>query len=122
MKDEMLALEARKAALTEDTKDATEERVLVHPGLADVYRRKVETLTEALDKDESRTEAAEALRAMIQTIRLIPQDGELAIELVGELAGILAVAHEKTPGPRGSGVRQLTLVAGAGFEPAAFRL
>ncbi len=103
IKDEMLALEARKAALTEDTKDATEERVLLHPGLADVYRHKVETLTEALNKDELRTEAAEDLRAMIQTILLIPQDGELAIELVGELAGILAVTHEKTPrqGARG---------------------
>jgi hypothetical protein len=27
---------------------------------------------------------------MIQTIRLIPEDGALAVELVGELAGLLA--------------------------------
>jgi site-specific DNA recombinase len=79
-------------------------------------------LTEALNKDELRAEAAETLRGMIQTIRLIPQDGELAIELVGELAGILALTNEKNPRALGSGVRQLTLVAGAGFEPAAFRL
>ncbi len=42
MKDEVLALEARKAALAEQTKDDTEEPVLLHPGLADLYRRKVE--------------------------------------------------------------------------------
>ena len=34
---------------------------------------------------------------MIQTIRLIPEDGALAIELVGELAGIVALTAERTP-------------------------
>ena len=121
MKDEMAALEERKARLVEASRDQVEEPPMLHPGLAEVYRRKVETLTEALNKDELRTEAAEMLRSMIQTIRLVPENGELAIELVGELAGILAVTNEKSPrhGPR---ARQVTLVAGAGFEPAAFRL
>ena len=95
---------------------------MLHPGLAEVYRRKVEKLTQALNKEELRTEAAEILRSMIQAIRLVPEDGELAIELVGELAGILALTNEKSPRPFGPGARQLTLVAGAGFEPAAFRL
>ena len=60
---------------------------MLHPGLADVYRRKIENLTEALNKEELRAEAAELLRSTILTIRLVPEDGELAIELVGELAG-----------------------------------
>jgi hypothetical protein len=60
-----------------------------------------------------RTEAAESLRSMIQTIRLIPEDGELAIELVGKLAGILALTNEKNPRAGSSVVPQLTLVAGA---------
>ena len=34
---------------------------------------------------------------MVQTIRLIPENGELAIDLVGELAGVLAVTNKKTP-------------------------
>ena len=38
------------------------------------------------------------LRSMIQAIRLVPEDGELAIELVGELAGILALNKENRPG------------------------
>ncbi len=59
---------------------------------------------------------------MIQAIRLVPEGGELAIELVGELAGILALPNENRPRPFGSGAGQATLVAGAGFEPAAFRL
>jgi hypothetical protein len=38
------------------------------------------------------------LRSTIQAIRLVPEDGALAIELVGELAGILALGKEKAPG------------------------
>jgi site-specific DNA recombinase len=122
MKDEMAALEERRARLFESTRDQLEEPPLLHPGLAEIYRRKVETLSQALNKDELRSEAAEMLRSMIQAIRLVPEDGELMIELVGELAGILALTNEKTPRPLGPRGRQATLVAGAGFEPAAFRL
>ena len=122
MKDEMTALEERKARLAESTRDQVEEPPMLHPGLAEVYRRKVEKLTQALNKDELRSEAAETLRSMIQAIRLVPENGELAIELVGELAGILALTNEKSPRLCGPGARQVTLVAGAGFEPAAFRL
>jgi hypothetical protein len=72
---------------------------LLHPGLAEVYRRKVEKLTDALNKQELRAEATETLRSMIQTIRLVPEGGELAIEL----AGILALTNEKSPRPFGAG-------------------
>ena len=122
MKDEAAALESRKAQLTELTRDQVEEPPAPHPGLAEVYRRKVANLTQWLNKDELRAEAAEALRAMIKTIRLIPQDGELTIELVGELAGILVLNKANRPRPGGARAGQITLVAGAGFEPAAFRL
>ena len=91
---------------------------MLHPGLAEVYPRKVEKLTHALNKEDLRAEAAEMLRSMIQAIRLVPESGEL----VGELAEILAMTNENNPRPFGPGARQITMVAGAGFEPAAFRL
>ena len=122
MKDAMAALEARKAQLLETTRDPDDVPLMPHPGLADVYRRKVATLTEGLNKDGMRAEATEALRSMIQAIRLVPQDGELELELVGEIAGILGVSNENRPRPEGAGAGKVTLVAGAGFEPAAFRL
>ena len=56
------------------------------------------------------------LRSMIQTIRLVPENGELTIELIGELAGILAVTSEKSPRLCGPGGRQVTLVAGARYQ------
>ena len=112
MKDEMAALEERRARLVELTRDQFEEQPLLHPGLAEVYRRKVEKLTQALNKEELRAEAAETLRSMIQAIRLMPEDGELAIELVGEFAGILALGEEKSPRPFGLGGS--TINAGCG--------
>ncbi len=57
----------------------------------------------------------------IEEIKLIPKDGRLLIELVGTLASILALGNGERPRPFGQG-RQLKLVAGAGFEPATFRL
>ena len=64
------------------------------------------------------------LRGLLSGIRLIPEGTGLAIELTGELAGIMALGearNDKTPA-RGGGSGRLTMVAGAGFEPAAFRL
>jgi hypothetical protein len=49
---------------------------------------------------------------LIEEIKLIPRGGELVIELVGALAGILALGKEKRPRPGGWG-RSTTLVAGA---------
>ena len=117
----MTALEERKATLVAETAEAKEEMPRLHPGLAEVYRKKVADLTQALNDDALRTEATEVLRSLISEIRLIPQDGALAIELVGALAGILALGKEKRPRPFGSGA-QITLVAGVGFEPTTFRL
>src|SRR6185437_16398649 len=61
------ALEERKARLAESTRDQAEEPPILHPGLAEVYRRKVEKLTHALNKEGLRAEAAETLRSMIHT-------------------------------------------------------
>ena len=58
-----------------------------------------------------RTEAAEAIRALIEEVRLVPDAGSLKIELYGELAALINLANEH-PRSKGTGV-QVTLVAGA---------
>ena len=56
-------------------------------------------------------------------MRLIPEDGKLEIELVGDLAAILALsADSKKPVTDDRDGLQVTLVAGIGFEPMTFRL
>ena len=73
-------------------KDSNEP--LLHPCMAARYRESVENLRNSLNKDGSRGEAAEHLRALIEKIVLTPRDGELAIDLYGDLAGILNIAKE----------------------------
>ncbi len=60
-------------------------------------------------------EGAEVLRSMIQSIRLIPQDGALATEIGGDLAGLLAIAstNENPAAGGASGACQFEVVAGA---------
>jgi hypothetical protein len=73
--------------------DVDEPPPLLHPEMADLYRQKVTTLAQALEHCETRTEATEALRGLIDTIVLTPNQGELRIELKGNLAAMLGAAQ-----------------------------
>jgi site-specific DNA recombinase len=96
---------------------------LLHPRMADVYREKVGSLCFALEGEKSRTGAREAIRALIETILLEPNGDELKITLKGDLAGMLSAARNSKRSPdTGDLMVQIKMVAGAGFEPATFRL
>ena len=61
--------------------------LLIHPALAEIYRQKVAAMHEALRDPGTRDEAFGIIRSLIDEIRLVPVDGELGIEIKGELAG-----------------------------------
>ena len=128
VKDKMLALDARKAELARLIDETDEPPALLHPGMAGHYRKEVERLHEALSDDDHRHEAAEIIRALVDKIVLHPQpesaETTMAIDLHGDLAGILSLAAQtKKPPKMGGDFKESTkLVAGAGFEPATFRL
>jgi hypothetical protein len=125
LKDELLALEQRQDQLKAELAAAPEpKQTRLHPGLAEVYRSKVAALHEALADETSRDEAFELIRSLIDKVVVTPAKGEVHIDLHGELAGILGLCRE---GRRGGGLdaetlAQIKVVAGAGFEPATFRL
>ena len=122
IKDELLALEARKAELQSRLK-APEMPELLHPRMSDVYREKVGSLCLALESEESRTGARQAIRALIEAILLEPDGDQLKITLKGDLAGMLSAARDSKRSPdTGDLMVQIKLVAGAGFEPATFGL
>jgi site-specific DNA recombinase len=124
LKDEMAALIVTKEQLQQQLDAVPAPKPRLHPNLADLYRNKVANLIEALNASDTVLEAAEAIRTLIEAVRLVPKDGELKIELYGELAALLSLGQDaKNKNPRGdaSGV-QVTLVAGVGFEPTTFRL
>ncbi len=120
VKDEMTVLEARRVELLAQKQAAPPPMPRLHPNLAELYRQKVISLAEGLNDDDSRHEAAKCIRELIEEIRLVPEDGKLRVELYGELAALISLANQH-PRSKGTGV-QVTLVAGAGFEPATFRL
>jgi site-specific DNA recombinase len=125
-KAELEALELRKAELIANVAAAPAPPPAMprfHPGLAEVYARKVENLVAELNREETRAEAAEVLRQLIAEVRLVPENGKLEIEIRGELAALLQLGQRKSPRLGRPGAQaQVTLVAGAGFEPATFRL
>jgi site-specific DNA recombinase len=128
MKARMAELEAEKAALEERLATAPElPKIRLHPNLAGMYREKVAALEQALADPEIKAEAMGIVRRQIERITLTPnaEDG-LDVHLYGDLARILQLceAGERTDKRPGRGVpgRGLSVVAGAGFEPATFRL
>jgi site-specific DNA recombinase len=113
IKDELLSLEARKAEL-QSRLNAPEMPELLHPRMADVYREKVGSLCLALESEESRTGAREAIRALIEVILLEPDGDHLNITLKGDLAGMLSAARDSKRSPdTGDLLVQIKLVAGA---------
>lgn len=123
LKAEMAELQSRKEALLAQLAVVDEPPPLLHPRMADVYRRKVEELAEALQRPDARLEASETLRGLIDSIVLSPDGGQLRIELRGNLAAMLTAAQQKKRSPdAGDLLMPVQLVAGAGFEPATFGL
>jgi len=115
VKEEVSVLEARKTELKNKLDAVPGPQPRLHPCLADVYRTKVANLIQALNSPDTVTEAAEVIRGLIEAIRLVPEEGDLKIELYGELAALISLGEEhkrKHPGGDTSGV-QITLVAGA---------
>jgi hypothetical protein len=112
MKDELLELEERKAALEKTLSEAPPTAPALHPAMAEVYRERVERLHAELNRPEVRAQATGILRSLIEEIRLVPENGRLEIEVVGDLGGILALVGEREQPAVGDGGLQVTLVAG----------
>ncbi|WP_259995115.1 hypothetical protein [Leisingera sp. M523] len=79
----------------------------------------IENLAGALNAPEVRREATASLQALISEVRMVPDGpapGGYQLELVGELAGLMALGQPKSKKPPHFAEAWLeTLVAGAGF-------
>ncbi len=92
--------------------------------MAALYHLKVNRLAEALNAPETRQQATEIIRTLVENV-IVGWSAEAkthTIELVGELAALLALGTNTNAAVWAAGSSSLKLVAGAGFEPAAFRL
>ncbi len=60
-----------------------------------MYREKVEQLTAPSQDEALKARAFERLRALIDAVVLTPEDGNLAIDLHGELASMLSLCADQ---------------------------
>jgi len=114
LKDELMALEQRQEELERAIARGPEPQPLLHPNLAELYRRKVAELHKALEHPIHAAEAVEKIRALIDAIVLTPEDGKLRVDLTGALAGILSIAQkDQRPRPEDEATAsQVKMVAG----------
>ena len=108
-------------------KDATLTNIEQHPNIGQLYQRRVEKLTHLLNDESNQQGAVPIIRSMIDRIEITPGEkrGDPKVQLVGGLAAILELAvskQQKTTIQSDSGFGRVLMVAGAGFEPATFRL
>ena len=122
--DDLRSLERRQdensADLTRESQP--EQQIALHPNLPELYRRRVETLEEALGAPEGASAAAEALRSLIDGVIFYPEAGrgKYRLELRGDLAAFTYLSDGDTQKARAisgtgsvcSDVRS-SLVAGA---------
>ena len=71
---------------------------MIHPNLAELYRRRVADLEQLLADPELGSEAMDLIRSMITQITVVPRDGVdgVDLELAGDLARILHLCSTST--------------------------
>ncbi|MGO8914952.1 MAG: hypothetical protein ACLQJR_03495 [Stellaceae bacterium] len=106
---ELAALEARQTQLVAQSQ--APPPITIHPNASEIYRKKVTQLHEALTED-TRTAAAEALRGLIDEIRVTPDADGKTVEIVGELAALLQLSGSKNAAFLAEAARSTKLVAG----------
>lgn len=116
VKGELMELEAKKEELEYTLTEASVDEPLLHPNLAEVYRAKVADLHDALNAEDTKAEAFELIRSLVDKIVLTPDAGKLRIDLYGELAGILSICSgkQKAADQMINGLEQIKMVAGGG--------
>ncbi|UWQ81322.1 recombinase family protein [Leisingera sp. S132] len=135
VKDRMIELDTRRQQLERELEHTpAPDTVAFHPSMAEAYRERVSRLIRSLGSAEGMEDAKEALRALVERIVLTPAAAGAGLDLTleGDLAGLLRLAAgaEGADTKKASGGApeafdmsdEIVLVAGAGFEPATFRL
>ena len=97
IKTPMIKIVERREELESFLEGKEEAPVLLHPNMSLRYQKEVNALRESLNKEETKTEAADLLRGLIEKIVLTPKEcgTQYAIDLHGDLAGILTVSAGK---------------------------
>jgi len=101
--------------------------VRLHPGIADSWARRVAELKHLLDQEDTRTEAMEIIRTLIERVNIHPrEDGKFEIELFGEIARMVEVSLDAERGSKNKKTtlrdaeRRSIIVVAGGRNPREF--
>ena len=110
MKARMAELERERVEITARLAEAPQGIPDIHPGIAEIYKRKVAALTETLKDPATRLDASSDIRSLVGKIVLHPGEkrGEVHATLHGSLMGILDFANDT---PQAGARRVITSVA-----------
>ena len=87
-------MEAEVLTVKSELDAAPSPAPILHPNLAELYRRQVENLHEGLNAPDSRAEAAEILRGIIERINVTPLGrGFFEIDLTGDIVNMIEIAE-----------------------------
>ena len=120
---QLQGIEAERDRLAATLLEPAPTPVRLHPDLPELYRRKVVQLREALADPAIRDEAVDLLRGPLSKVTVQPGEGHVDLVVEGALTAMRDLGNgsraEAFASCSGSTVK---VVAGAGFEPATFRL
>ena len=128
VREKLAELEISKTTIQASLEqDETLVKIDNHPNIGHLYQRRVEQLSKLFSDEDTYQEAVTIFRSLIDRIDITPGEirGKPKVQLIGGLAAILQLAisgHKKTAIQQDSGICRVLMVAGAGFEPATFRL
>ncbi|WP_373429700.1 hypothetical protein [Paracoccus sp. WLY502] len=116
--------EEQLAALRAEVAAEAGTVIIIPEDLSVLYRAHVEDLARTLSGGEVVGRASDELHRLIEKIRVCwnAADARHDLDLQRDLVALLCVADNKKAASYEAAGSSLQLVAGAGFEPAAFRL
>ena len=131
LKVRLVELEGQKETLKAEIEVSPELAPSIHPNLSELYRSKIEHLHDSLNQNDTRTEAAETLRSLVEHIEVKNTDDGIEIKLEGQIVNMIQTAQSQAhKGKHASNeaaflkkhASSVKVVAGVGFEPTTFRL
>ena len=120
LKGKLEELEARITEIDMSLTAPPPTTVRLHPNLSEAYRRKVSELSGLMRDPETAVPALDAIRSLIERVTVHETADGIRIELEGAITALIGLAQPSAAEAIDQG--SIKVVAGAGFEPAAFRL
>ena len=120
LKSKLEDMEAQLAEVDAKLAAPAPSPVRLHPQLSEMYRRKVEELSQTLADPEIRPAALETIRSLITAVTIHETDQGTRVTLDGAITALVGLAQPEAEAFMSSG--SVKVVAGVGFEPTTFRL